>query len=423
MNFLKKILPIFKPINCIIIIILLSNGCSNDLDVIFPEWDNGMLNNTTPLTSEMKARFEGIYNVEQGSSQFGSSVILRWNGDYLSIYTGKNTGYFLMQGGKLDTTVYLQGLWRYQNNAETGLAQFSMTEGADYVLGNSGDSSGIKLEGTWGKNQNTPKEPVVLKFIRPIKPELLTNKFYIITHHGSGGGPEYLQQTENTIEIAKIIERYGANGFETDVRVSKDGVPFLYHDNTLNPRLVQKGSLIGEPEKYTFKELHTFVRLIHGEQIPSLEAWLDAVVTETNLQFIYVDCKPTAQPGLATIAAICEAARQKAASLNRDIQIYMAITTDDLFNAFLELPNYQSIPTICELDIDKLEQINSHVWSPRFTEGTQNSEVAALHAEGRIAITWTVNIPSLMEQYFQEGIFDGMLTDYPTLLAYYYFGQ
>jgi glycerophosphoryl diester phosphodiesterase len=101
----------------------------------------------------------------------------------------------------------------------------------------------------------------------------------------------------------------------------------------------------------------------------------------------------------------------------------MAITTEDLYNAFLLLPNYQSIPTICELDIDKLQQMNSQVWSPRFTEGTQNSAVASLHAQGKKAVTWTVNIPGQMYQYLSEGIFDGMLTDYCTLLAYYYYGQ
>ena len=405
-------------------IILLLNGCSNELGVIFPEWeDNGILNSTTPLTSKMKTRFEGIYNVEQGNSQFGNSVIIQWNGNYLTIYTGKNTGYFLMQGGKLDSTVYLQGFWRYQNSAKTGLSQFRMTEGADYVLGTSPDSSGILLDGTWGNNRDNPQEPVRLRYVRPIKSELLQNKYFIISHHGSGGGPEYLPHTENTIEIAKIIERYGANGIELDVRVSKDGVPFMYHDNALNPRLVQKGSLIGKPENYTFQELHSFVRLIHGERIPSLEAMLDAIVTETTLEFVYVDCKPTSLPGLGTIAAIQQAAQDKAKTLNRDVEIYMAITTDDIFNGFLDLPNYQNIPSICELDIDKLQQANSHVWSPRFTEGTQNSEVEALHAQGKIAITWTVNIPDQMYQYLHEGIFDGMLTDYCTLLAYYYYGQ
>ncbi len=423
MSLLKKIFPVLRPINSFAVIILLLMSCSNDLDVLFPEWDNGLLNDTTPLTSDMKTRFEGIYNVTQGSSQFGNTVVVQWNRDYLTIYTGKNTGYFLMQGGQLGNTVYVQGLWRYQNNAETGLTQFKMTEGADYVLGISSDSSAIVLTGTWGNNQNTPQESVVLQFVRPIKPELLQNKYYIISHHGSGGGPEYLQQTENTIEIAKIIERYGANGFETDVRLSKDGIPFMYHDNALNPRLVQKGSLIGEPENYTFKELQSFVRLIHGEQIPSLEAMLDAIVTETTLEFVYVDLKSTSQPGLTTIASICEAARQKAASLNRDIEIYMALTTDDLLNAFLALPNYQDIPTICELSIDDLQQANSHVWSPRFTDGTQNSEVQSLHDQGRKAITWTVNIPDQVYTFLQEGIFDGMLTDYPAQLAYFYYSQ
>ena len=43
--------------------------------------------------------------------------------------------------------------------------------------------------------------------------------------------------------------------------------------------------------------------------------------------------------------------------------------------------------------------------------------------QGKKAITWTVNIPDQMYQYLTEGIFDGMLTDYCTLLAYYYYGQ
>jgi glycerophosphoryl diester phosphodiesterase len=408
----------------VIIIMLITQGCSNELDVIFPEWgDNSLLGNTTPLSDDMKSRFEGVYTVEQGSDQFGTQIIIKWNGDYLAVYTGKNTGYFIMQAGKLDSVVYLEGFWRYQFNEKTGLSQFRMTQGSSYVLGTSTDSTEITLQGTWSNGQSNPDQPVTFKFSRRIKPELLQNKYYIISHHGSGGGPAFLPQTENTIEICKIIERYGANGIELDVRVSKDGIPFMYHDNSLNPRLVQKGSLVGKPEEYTFKELQSFVRLKHGEQIPSLEALLDAIISETTLEFIYVDCKPTAEPGLGTIAAIVLGALDKAASLNRNIEIYIAITTEDLFNAFLQLPNYQDIPTICELDIDKLQQMNAKVWSPRFTEGTQNSTVASLHGQGIKTITWTVNIPEQVYQYLTEGIFDGMLTDYPAQLAFYYYGQ
>ena len=165
--------------------------------------------------SDQRARMEGIYTVEQGSDQFGSTVILQWttkDKNYLSIYTGKNFGYFVMQGGQLNASVYVQGFWRYQNNAKTGLSQFTMTEGADYVLNNS-DSTSIVFTGTWGDGQGTPSNSVVFKYLRPIKQELLDNDYYIISHHGSGGGPEYLPQTENTTEICKIIERYGANSY------------------------------------------------------------------------------------------------------------------------------------------------------------------------------------------------------------------
>jgi glycerophosphoryl diester phosphodiesterase len=422
MNSIKKKLLFILPIASIALLFLFTNSCSNDLDVLFPEWENTPA--TVALNSDQMARIEGIYSVQSGSDQFGSSVILQWNGSYLTVYTGKNTGYFLLQGGQLDTTVYVQGLWRYQNNAETGLSKFTMTQGADYVLNNS-DSTIIVFTGTWGNGQGTPSNSVVFKYLRPIKPELLQNKYYIISHHGSGGGPEYLPQTENTSEICKIIERYGCNGIELDVRISKDGIPFMFHDNTINPRLVRKGSLVGTVEEYTYKELHSFIVLKNGERIPSLDAILTTIVTETQLEFIYVDCKPSAINGLSAIAAVCQDARDLAATIpNRaPIKIYMALTTDDLVAAFQLLPNFRDIPTICELSIDDLNTLGSEVWSPRFTEGLQNSEVQQLHTQGKLAITWSVNVPGLMYQYLEEGMFDGMLTDYPTLLAYYYYGQ
>ncbi len=320
MNSIKKKLFFIIPMAAIALLILFTNSCSNDLDVLFPEWDNTPA--TIALNSDQMTRMEGIYNVEAGSDQFGSTVILQWNGNYLTVYTGKNTGYFLLQGGQLNATIYVQGLWRYQNNAETGLSQFSITQGADYVLSGT-DSSSIVLTGTWGDGQSTPSNSVIFRYVRPIKPELLQNKYYIISHHGSGGGPEYLPHTENTVEIAKIIERYGCNGIEIDVRISKDGVPFMYHDNTLNPRLVRKGSLVGTVETYTYKELQSFVVLKNGERIPTLAAILTAIVNDTQLEFVYVDCKPSAIDGLPAIVSVCQDARELAATIPNRTNPYL----------------------------------------------------------------------------------------------------
>jgi glycerophosphoryl diester phosphodiesterase len=402
-------------------------GCSNDHSVNVPVWsDGGILAGTTPLTPEAKARFEGIYTVDKGADKFGHDVVIKWNGDHLGIYTGINAGYFVMEAGSLDSTINIQGYWRYQQSDETGLAQvrIAAADGGRYILGDTaGGASVIRISGSFGDGQETPGTAFECHFERAIRPELLTGEYYFISHHGSGGTPTALPVSENSVEIARIIEQYGANGIEIDIRPTKDGIPVLYHDNSLNLRLIQRGPLLGPAEDYTYEQLRASVRLLHGEKIPSLEEFLDVVITETTLKFVYVDCKPTIGPYLATAAAIQKAALLKAQSLGRDVQIYLAITTADILTDFLALPDYQNIPSICELNIEDVRQANSHVWSPRFTEGTQNSDVAALHDEGRIAITWTVNAATLIEQYIREGSFDGMLSDYPTWVAYYYFRQ
>ena len=422
---LKKVLLVF-PITSLVLVLFFANSCSNEIDVLFPQWSYAP--QTTALNYDQRSRMEGIYTVENGSDQFGSTVILQWTTkqkNYLTVYTGKNFGYMVLQGGNLgDTTIYVQGFWRYQNSAETGLSQFRMTQGADYVL-NGTDSTGITFSGTWGEGQGTSGNFVVFKFVRPIKPELLQNNYYIMNHHGDGGGAEYYPQTENTIEICKIIERYGANSIAIDISISKDGIPYLFHDEALTPRVTQKGSLTGDPDDYTYKELYSFVRLLHGEHIPTLEATLDAIITETTLDFVYIDCKGAyaSTSALSTAASIMQAALDKAESLNNDVQIYLAITSDDIQNAFLQLPNYQDIPSINELSPEDVRTTGSEVWSPRFTLGTQNSDAASLQAEGVQVITWTVDLPILMTTYLYESSFDGMMTNYVNLLAYYYYGQ
>jgi glycerophosphoryl diester phosphodiesterase len=396
---------------------LILGACNSPLAVDVPAWpDGGYLSQTRPLTPAARQALEGVYLVEQGQAQFGDTVVMRWNGSYLGVYTGVNAGYLVMQAGSTDTSVYVEGYWRYQNSERTGLAQMWA---ALPVPG----SSPLRLTGQYGDGEEHPSHAMAFRFLRRIKPALLSRPYYFISHHGSGGVPEYLPASENTVEIARIIERFAANAIEVDARISKDGIPFLYHDTGLNWRLTQKGPLVGPAENFTMAQLKASVRLIRGEQIPTLEEFLDAVVTQTTLSFVYVDLKPSAVNGLPAIVAIQKAALAKAASRGRNVQIYLAITSDEILANFVTLPGYQEIPTICELGIDKLDQANSQVWSPRFTQDIPDEDIARLHSEGKLAITWTVNVNSFLRQFIEEGLLDGVLTDYTTLAAYYYFKQ
>lgn len=51
----------------------------------------------------------------------------------------------------------------------------------------------------------------------------------LIAHRGAS-----MLAPENTVAAAELAADYGALGFETDVRISLDGVPFLMHDSTLS---------------------------------------------------------------------------------------------------------------------------------------------------------------------------------------------
>jgi len=42
---------------------------------------------------------------------------------------------------------------------------------------------------------------------------------------------------------------------------------------------------------------------------------------------------------------------------------------------------------------------------------------------GKLAVTWTVNLPSAMQEVVGGGKLDGVLTDFPTLASYYYYKQ
>ena len=50
MSSIKKRLAVLFSITIFVLPILLLNGCTNELGVIFPEWgENGLIDDTTPL--------------------------------------------------------------------------------------------------------------------------------------------------------------------------------------------------------------------------------------------------------------------------------------------------------------------------------------------------------------------------------------
>jgi glycerophosphoryl diester phosphodiesterase len=58
------------------------------------------------------------------------------------------------------------------------------------------------------------------------------------------------------------------------------------------------------------------------------------------------------------------------------------------------------------------------VWAPLWSTGTNPSDNATARSDGRRVFVWTLDDPLFVQQYVQGGQYDGILTDYPTIVAY-----
>lgn len=76
---------------------------------------------------------------------------------------------------------------------------------------------------------------------------------------------------ENSLPAVREAIRLGVDIIEIDVKVSKDGIPFLMHDGKVDRTTTGKG----DPEEMTFSQLQELRLVAHGkvtdEKIPTLE--------------------------------------------------------------------------------------------------------------------------------------------------------
>ena len=121
-------------------------------------------------------------------------------------------------------------------------------------------------------------------------------KILNIAHRGYSG-----KFDENTMLAFKKAIEYGADGIETDVQLSKNGVPVIMHDETLDRTTDGTGFL----KNYAFEELKKFKTKSVGsaalrkkelkqnynsEEIPSLKELLE-LVASSDLKVLNLELK------------------------------------------------------------------------------------------------------------------------------------
>ena len=110
-------------------------------------------------------------------------------------------------------------------------------------------------------------------------------KILNIAHRGYSG-----KFDENTMIAFKKAIEYKADGIETDVQLSKDNVPVIIHDETLDRTTDGKGYV----KDYTLDELKS-LRTKNGGEIPTLKELLE-LVADSNLEVLNLELKNSIFP-------------------------------------------------------------------------------------------------------------------------------
>lgn len=382
-----------------------------------------------PFTASVRQAMEGVYALAEATGEFGPQVALKWTytlqgadtTHYLSIFTGNEAGFFNLEVSPTSDSLVVSGYWRKLVNTKTGRARFKVQARRKGQLipfsGRLTDGDTLVLEGLYGVRAETPGRKITLTYRRPLNPE----PFAILAHRSGGRTSDLLSVSENTVEIIKQASRLGATGVEIDVRYTKDGVPILYHDNTLNLRLIQKNGLTGPIEDYTYQQLNTFVRLINGEKIPTLEEALETVIANTSLSFVWLDTKYIGP--MDKVQAIQQKFRQRAILARRNLRIVIGLPTEDAVAAYEALPDKSNTPVLCELDTALTRRLGARIWAPRWTLGPLDDQVKAMQSDGREVFVWTLDEPEFIREFIEQSRFNGILSNYSPLVAYYHYVQ
>jgi glycerophosphoryl diester phosphodiesterase len=416
--------------------------CESAIDVSIPMFpDGGLLRTGAALQREQLLDFEGMFSVNKGTSLLGEQASIRTSPGTVSVLTNKNAGFAVLGAACLpDQRVVVEGYWQYPTRADAGLVRLFVDppEVAQAFCNGEKPSpdTNFTLTGSYGDGNDIPTRPLVLRWAHELKP--WRNTFYTVAHHGACEATDHCGVSPNSIESIRLAERIGSNAAELDVRVTRDGIPILFHDPSFSSSLVRGLFCNGAVNQLSLAELRGSCMMRYGEQIPTVAAALDMMVNETELEGVYLDEK-TPEGVLPTARLVAQLNTDlKARNENDDLTddrtfgALIGIPTDDVLAAWhtakatLESENADRVASgqtplemprcLLEYDSDKVISEGCVAWGPTWTEGPQPDNVQKLRDHGIGTIFWTINESEFIEGFLTTSKPNGIISARAALL-------
>ncbi len=259
---------------------------------------------------------------------------------------------------------------------------------------------------------------------------------------------------ENTLEGFAAGAALGLTSFETDIAITRDGVPVLHHDSSLHPdvarlpdgRWIEQRTLIrsmpladlqrvdvgrlrpGSAEAARFPD-----QVAHdGARVPTLAALLEAQPgCRFNIELkLFPDHPEWTIPAATMVETVLDVVDRAGAAGRVTIQSfdwraprYGRSLRPDIARGWLTeartiaaAPLWRGLddaPAALDAVPDAIVAEGGGTWAPFHAELTEDLLDCA-HDAGLLVIPWTVNDPAAMRRLVDWGV-DGLITDRPDL--------
>lgn len=225
----------------------------------------------------------------------------------------------------------------------------------------------------------------------------------VIAHRGDS-----VNAPENTLAAMEHAISLGANMMEVDIRLTKDGVPVVFHDETLL-RITGIDRPICELTSLEIRRLDAgkwFLPEFSGEQIPMLRELLEAAKGRIELMIEIKEVQNKEKLLEQTIAEIRKTGMER--------ECFLASSSVEILSIGERgAPELKKIYIGRKIDpsVQKLPYIDGYSIC---SDGISKADVELAHDLRRKLYVWTVNNPWRIRKVMELGV-DGVVTDVPEL--------
>lgn len=240
----------------------------------------------------------------------------------------------------------------------------------------------------------------------------------VISHRGANR-----RAPQNTLPAFEHSIKIGVDGFETDIHLTKDGVPVVCHNYTINETSTGKGEI----RSMTLEELraYDFGSYFHekykGTKLPTLEEFL-ALCETADIEIMNIEIKPPLDGNMEIVKKTIDAVKAHGlfdrlliSSFDPNVLVECKKVDPECKTGYLYCPKQKVFFTKMLFGYVKFaKEIKADYLHPHFSS-VNKRYVRRLHENGIGINAWTVNDEKIAKYLLACGV-DGLITDVPDVM-------